>query len=192
MTWQVIVEDGLTFVNRAAAAAAGATDATESPLSTGVAPSAPGDTTTSTTNGLAPESEMPPAPPREQNNAEAVAWGGVFGPPYSAIFLDVDSKDTSVGMSCPPSAFLETPFLNNLKSLLHGGVGNATGGRGDVRGAGVLTINVAARSKELFGGAIDSVCATFQGGEVINGCIWKVVLKIVLTLFNIVSCGYMK
>ncbi|CAN0215867.1 unnamed protein product, partial [Hapterophycus canaliculatus] len=43
------------------------------------------------------------------------------GPPYSAIFLDVDSKDTSVGMSCPPAAFLEPAFLNNLKALLQGG-----------------------------------------------------------------------
>lgn len=34
------------------------------------------------------------------------------------IMLDVDSKDPSVGMSCPPQAFVEEEFLLNIKKLL--------------------------------------------------------------------------
>lgn len=34
------------------------------------------------------------------------------------IMLDVDSKDTSVGMSCPPQSFIQEKFLQNLRSLL--------------------------------------------------------------------------
>ena len=37
---------------------------------------------------------------------------------YDVIILDVDSKDTSVGMSSPPAAFVEKDFLNNSKELL--------------------------------------------------------------------------
>ena len=32
--------------------------------------------------------------------------------------FDVDSKDSTVGMSCPPSAFVETPFLEKVRNLL--------------------------------------------------------------------------
>jgi hypothetical protein len=35
------------------------------------------------------------------------------------IAMDVDSKETTVGMSCPPQAFVEVPYLTRLKSLLH-------------------------------------------------------------------------
>lgn len=106
--------------------------------------------------------------------ASEIRWGGVFGPPYSAIFVDVDNKDTSVGMSCPPAAFLEKTFLTNLKVLLQGaGVASARGvgvGGGATSGEGppgVLAINVAARSKQLFSGAVGAVCGAFPGGEVI-------------------------
>jgi hypothetical protein len=32
--------------------------------------------------------------------------------------LDVDSKDTSIGMSCPPQSFIQENFLQNIRSLL--------------------------------------------------------------------------
>jgi spermidine synthase len=34
------------------------------------------------------------------------------------IMFDVDSKDSTVGMSCPPSAFVETSFLEKVRNLL--------------------------------------------------------------------------
>ncbi|NWI66002.1 MET13 protein, partial [Todus mexicanus] len=35
-----------------------------------------------------------------------------------AIMFDVDSKDLTVGMSCPPPAFVEKPFLQRVKTIL--------------------------------------------------------------------------
>lgn len=32
--------------------------------------------------------------------------------------FDVDSKDPTLGMSCPPPAFVEQSFLQNVKSIL--------------------------------------------------------------------------
>lgn len=40
------------------------------------------------------------------------------GHSYDVIMFDVDSKDTTLGMSCPPSAFVETSLLKNVYSLL--------------------------------------------------------------------------
>ncbi|XP_078263925.1 eEF1A lysine and N-terminal methyltransferase isoform X2 [Rhinoraja longicauda] len=37
---------------------------------------------------------------------------------YDVIMFDVDSKDTTLGMSCPPPAFLEQAFLQKVRSLL--------------------------------------------------------------------------
>jgi len=37
---------------------------------------------------------------------------------YDVIIFDVDSKDTSVGMSCPPQAFVDKTFLVQIHSLL--------------------------------------------------------------------------
>jgi hypothetical protein len=54
---------------------------------------------------------------------------------YSAIILDVDSKDVSVGMSSPPLAFVEASFLTAAKSLL--------------TDEGVLVTNVAARNEDM-------------------------------------------
>lgn len=39
-------------------------------------------------------------------------------PSYDVIIFDVDSKDTSVGMSCPPQAFVDRAFLKQVHSLL--------------------------------------------------------------------------
>ncbi|XP_055800294.1 eEF1A lysine and N-terminal methyltransferase isoform X1 [Salvelinus fontinalis] len=37
---------------------------------------------------------------------------------YDVIMFDVDSKDPSLGMSCPPPAFVETAFLERVGNLL--------------------------------------------------------------------------
>lgn len=34
------------------------------------------------------------------------------------MLFDVDSKDLSLGMSCPPKSFLEPAVLNNIKSII--------------------------------------------------------------------------
>lgn len=167
------MEDGLAFVNAAAASRKTpipTAAASVSALSAESAPTlsaTPADTVAVESTAVPEErntfATMPPSPPEAARTAAAVGWGGNFGPPYLAIFVDVDSKDTSVGMSCPPGAFLESAFLANLKALLLGGGQAAVGGGG---GAGVLAINIAARSRELFTGAVDAVCAAFPGGEV--------------------------
>lgn len=46
---------------------------------------------------------------------------------YDAIMFDVDSKDLTVGMSCPPPAFVEKPFLQKVKTIL-----KSEGRRGDL------------------------------------------------------------
>lgn len=43
--------------------------------------------------------------------------------------FDVDSKDLTVGMSCPPPAFVEKPFLQKVKTIL-----KPEGRRGDAAG----------------------------------------------------------
>ncbi|CAJ1060095.1 eEF1A lysine and N-terminal methyltransferase [Xyrichtys novacula] len=37
---------------------------------------------------------------------------------FDVVMFDVDSKDSSVGMSCPPAAFVETSILQKVRSLL--------------------------------------------------------------------------
>ncbi|XP_043820370.1 eEF1A lysine and N-terminal methyltransferase [Dromiciops gliroides] len=43
---------------------------------------------------------------------------GEAQPRYDVIMFDVDSKDPSVGMSCPPPAFVDHAFLQNVKRIL--------------------------------------------------------------------------
>ncbi|XP_060722694.1 eEF1A lysine and N-terminal methyltransferase [Tachysurus vachellii] len=43
---------------------------------------------------------------------------GKGGHSYDVIIFDVDSKDRSLGMSCPPPAFVETPLLEKVHKLL--------------------------------------------------------------------------
>jgi hypothetical protein len=54
----------------------------------------------------------------------------------SFLVIDVDSKDKTVGMSCPPAAFCTVDYLKTLKSLLK------------PQGS-VLAINVSARDPEM-------------------------------------------
>ena len=64
--------------------------------------------------------------------------GGIHLPLASLDFIaiDVDSKDSSVGMSCPPVTFVDHSYLSTLKGLL--------------RENGLLVINVSARDPEMF------------------------------------------
>ncbi|XP_004688538.1 PREDICTED: methyltransferase-like protein 13 isoform X1 [Condylura cristata] len=39
-------------------------------------------------------------------------------PRFDVIMFDVDSKDPTLGMSCPPPAFVDRPFLQKVKSIL--------------------------------------------------------------------------
>ena len=43
----------------------------------------------------------------------------IIGCKQDVIILDVDSKDASQGMSCPPAAFVEIEFLRNVNALLN-------------------------------------------------------------------------
>lgn len=40
------------------------------------------------------------------------------GKSYKAILFDVDSKDTSLGMSCPPKMFLDKSVMDNVKKCI--------------------------------------------------------------------------
>ena len=93
-----------------------------------------------------PEAEPPAAP------ASVPAASGTF----DIIVLDVDSKDESVGMSCPPEAFVAPAYLANVRRVL--------------RPTGLLMINVAARSDKLLEGALKQVRGAFEPA----GAVWVV------------------
>lgn len=40
------------------------------------------------------------------------------GPKYNAILFDVDSKDSSTGLSCPPASFLDPEILSAVANSL--------------------------------------------------------------------------
>ncbi|XP_029888639.2 eEF1A lysine and N-terminal methyltransferase isoform X1 [Aquila chrysaetos chrysaetos] len=63
---------------------------------------------------------------------------------YDAIMFDVDSKDLTVGMSCPPPAFVEKPFLQKVKTTL--------------KPEGVFVLNLVCRDARLK----ESVLATLR------------------------------
>jgi hypothetical protein len=70
-------------------------------------------------------------------------------PPESMGFLilDVDSKDRSVGMSCPPQPFVETAYLSQIAQVL--------------RPDGVLAMNVSARDQSMLELVCRNVAAVF-------------------------------
>lgn len=41
-----------------------------------------------------------------------------LGKKYDAVLFDVDSKDPTLGMSCPPKEFLESDALNTVAKLI--------------------------------------------------------------------------
>ncbi|XP_065530030.1 eEF1A lysine and N-terminal methyltransferase isoform X2 [Lathamus discolor] len=63
---------------------------------------------------------------------------------YDAIMFDVDSKDLTVGMSCPPPAFVEKHFLHKVKAIL--------------KPEGVFVLNLVCRDAQLK----ESVLATLR------------------------------
>uniref|UniRef100_A0A3Q3EWG8 eEF1A lysine and N-terminal methyltransferase n=1 Tax=Labrus bergylta TaxID=56723 RepID=A0A3Q3EWG8_9LABR len=66
---------------------------------------------------------------------------------FDVIMFDVDNKDSSVGMSCPPAAFVETPILQKVRSLL--------------TPRGVFTLNLVCRDSVLRKTVLERVSAVF-------------------------------
>lgn len=67
---------------------------------------------------------------------------------FDFIVLDVDSKDTSAGMSCPPAEFVQKTYLQTLSSLLK-------------ESSGILAINVSARDPTVFQQVCENVESVF-------------------------------
>lgn len=57
---------------------------------------------------------------------KGICWSNNFnkmsyfnsGQSYKAVLLDVDSKDPTLGMSCPPVQFLEQEVLDTIKACI--------------------------------------------------------------------------
>jgi SAM-dependent methyltransferase len=64
------------------------------------------------------------------------------------VVIDVDAKDASLGMSCPPAAFLEPAYLQKVKRTLRPG--------------GVCVVNIVARSEKSFSRAMVDLRAVFD------------------------------
>jgi hypothetical protein len=75
----------------------------------------------------------------------------------SFIVIDVDSKDTSIGMSCPPISFISTLYLQNLKALL-------------ISDGGMLIINVSARDPNMLKLVQRNVCQVFSSQSIFIAC----------------------
>lgn len=67
---------------------------------------------------------------------------------YKAVLFDIDSKDTTVGMSCPPKQFLEMSVLKAVASCL---LEN-----------GLFILNLVSRDKSLKQKAKDDLASVFQ------------------------------
>ncbi len=72
----------------------------------------------------------------------------------SVAVIDVDSKDQTVGMSCPPLDFVKSEYLKKIRFSLKEG--------------GVLCINVSARNRKLLGDVVKVMKDVFEevGGSV--------------------------
>ncbi|XP_036066913.1 eEF1A lysine and N-terminal methyltransferase isoform X1 [Oryzias melastigma] len=66
---------------------------------------------------------------------------------FDAIMLDVDNKDGSLGMSCPPAAFVETPFLQKIHNLL--------------TSRGLFILNLVCRDPNLRKNVLEGVSSVF-------------------------------
>ncbi|XP_069175282.1 eEF1A lysine and N-terminal methyltransferase isoform X2 [Procambarus clarkii] len=69
------------------------------------------------------------------------------GTKFNVIMFDVDSKDSTVGMSCPPQAFIEISFLEVVSSCLKEG--------------GVLIVNLVCRDVQLKKKTLEDVKSVF-------------------------------
>uniref|UniRef100_A0A8D0HG40 eEF1A lysine and N-terminal methyltransferase n=1 Tax=Sphenodon punctatus TaxID=8508 RepID=A0A8D0HG40_SPHPU len=59
---------------------------------------------------------------------------------YDAIMFDVDSKDSALGMSCPPPTFVEKPFLQKVRAIL--------------KPEGIFILNLVCRDSQLRGSVL--------------------------------------
>ncbi len=86
---------------------------------------------------------------------------------HAVVVIDVDSKDTTVGMSCPPTAFVAPGFLAKVRRALVPG--------------GVLVVNVAARSQAMYESTLEAIQAAFSdrdgGGDGGDGACDVLTLK---------------
>ncbi|KAG7260456.1 hypothetical protein CRUP_008807 [Coryphaenoides rupestris] len=69
------------------------------------------------------------------------------GRSFDVIMFDVDSKDSTVGMSCPPRAFVEASFLEKVHNLLNP--------------KGVFMLNLACRDSTLRGAVVERLRGAF-------------------------------
>lgn len=72
----------------------------------------------------------------------------LLGEQFHAILFDVDNKDTSIGMSCPPKEFLEQDVLKNVRKLLHPN--------------GLFVLNLVLRNKALRPKIIENLAVNFN------------------------------
>ncbi|XP_018589744.1 eEF1A lysine and N-terminal methyltransferase-like isoform X2 [Scleropages formosus] len=70
------------------------------------------------------------------------------GHSYDVIMFDVDSKDPTLGMSCPPPAFVETTFLKKVHNLL--------------TARGVFMLNLVCRDSSLRESVLERVREVFS------------------------------
>lgn len=66
---------------------------------------------------------------------------------FDAVLFDVDSKDLSLGMSCPPPSFIADPVLVNIKTII-----------GD---KGLFILNLVCRDETLRANALKSLKTVF-------------------------------
>ena len=94
-----------------------------------------------------PAEGAPPPPPSSTEEARGGFAALLPSTPLAIVIIDVDSKDPSIGMSCPPKAFVTPEYLASVRSVL--------------RADGMLVVNVAARSSALFVETLSNVQAVF-------------------------------
>ncbi|KAH9503388.1 eEF1A lysine and N-terminal methyltransferase [Bulinus truncatus] len=70
------------------------------------------------------------------------------GEKRDVIFLDVDSKDHSVGLSCPPMLFVDVDFLTTISQLLSD--------------TGVFVLNLASRDEGIKKDILDRIQSVFR------------------------------
>lgn len=70
------------------------------------------------------------------------------GVKYNAIMVDVDAKDSSMGLSCPPRSFLERSFLEKIASCLSS--------------EGLMILNLVCRDHKLKPVVLEDVKAVFS------------------------------
>ncbi|CAG9826229.1 unnamed protein product [Diabrotica balteata] len=85
---------------------------------------------------------------RIQNGLDYLKESAQKGETIDALLFDVDSKDSSIGMSCPPQGFLDKPVLENVVRIL------------DKRG--IFVLNVVLRENSLRPGVLASLKTHFQ------------------------------